>query len=207
MNLSPSTIHATFHKILYLMYYKLNFLISTQHRDYIRKTIPPVFKQYFPKLTNIFDCFQISTERPKNLKARAHLYSNYKKHSTVKHLISCSPIGAVTFLSPGYGGRATDIQIVRESGFVSSKYHYPGDQLLADHEFALEEDFATECSSELFIPAFTKGQKQLTAKEVETTRQTATVRVHIERIIAEIKNRFRILSSPLPITFIKSLID
>ena len=36
------------------------------------------------------------------------------------------------------------------------------------------------------IVAFTKGQKQLTAKEVETTRQTATVRVHIERIIAEI---------------------
>ena len=30
VNLSPSTIHATFHKILDLMYYKLNFFISTQ---------------------------------------------------------------------------------------------------------------------------------------------------------------------------------
>ena len=125
----------------------------------------------------------------------------------MKYLISCSPIGAVAFLSPGYGDRAIDIKTVRESGFISSKYHYPGDQLLADRGFTLEEDFAVNCSSELFIPAFTKGQKQLTAKEVETTRQIATVRIHVERIIGKIKNRFRILDGPLPITFIKPLID
>ena len=117
----------------------------------------------------------------------------------MRYLISCSPIGAVTFLSPGYGGRATDMQIVRELGFISSKYYYPGDELLAGRGFALEEEFAAECSSELFIPAFTKGQKQLTAK-VDTTCQIATVRIHIEHIIGEIKNRFRILDGPLPIT-------
>ena len=61
----------------------------------------------------------------------------------------------------------------------------------------MEEDFAAKCSSELLIPAFTKGQKQLTAKKVETTGQIATVRIHIELIIGEIA----------PITFIKSLID
>ena len=49
----------------------------------------------------------------------------------MKFLISFSPIGAVSFLSPGHGGRAADIQIARESGFTSSKYHYPGHQLLA----------------------------------------------------------------------------
>ena len=125
----------------------------------------------------------------------------------MKYLISCSPIGAVTFLSPGYGGRAANIQIFWESGFISSKYHYPGDQLLADRGLALEEDFAAECSSELFIPAFTKRQKQLTAKDVETTLQIATVRIHMESIIGGIKNRFRILDGSFPITFIKSLID
>ena len=207
VSLSSSAIDATFHKILELMYYKLNCLISTKDRDHICKTILPVFMQYFQKHTNIFDCFEIFIEQPKNLNARAQFYSNYKKHSSVKYLISCSPTGAVTFLSPGYGGRATDIRIVRESGCISSKYHYPGDQLLADHGFALKEDFVAECSSELFIPAFIEGQKQLTAKEAETTRQIATARIHMERIIGVIKNRFRILDGPLPITFIKSLID
>ena len=33
------------------------------------------------------------------------------------------------------------------------------------------------------------------------------MRSHIESIIGEIKNCFRILGGPLPITFIKSLID
>ena len=47
----------------------------------------------------------------------------------------------------------------------------------------------------------------MTAKEVETIGQIPTVRIHIECIIEEIKNRFRILDGPLPITFIKSLID
>ena len=97
----------------------------------------------------------------------------------MKYLISCSSIGAVAFLSPGYGDRATDIKTVRESGFINSKYHYPGDQLLAYYGFTLGEDFAVNCSSELFIPAFTKGQKQLTAKKVEITRQIATVRIHV----------------------------
>ena len=47
----------------------------------------------------------------------------------------------------------------------------------------------------------------MTAKEVETTCQIATVRIYIERIIGEIKNCFRILGGPLAITFIKSLTD
>ena len=97
--LSLSTVNATFMKIIELMYVKLKFLIRWQDRDHIWKTLPPPFKNNFPKLTSIIDCFEIFIERPKNLKARAQVYSNYKKHSTVKFLIACSPLGAVTFLS------------------------------------------------------------------------------------------------------------
>jgi hypothetical protein len=50
----------------------------------IQKTLPSVFKSKFPKLTSIVDCFGIFIDRPKNLHARAKVYSNYKKHSTVK---------------------------------------------------------------------------------------------------------------------------
>ena len=34
--------------------------------------------------------------------------------------ISSSPIGVVAFLTPGYGGHATDIQIVWQSEFITS---------------------------------------------------------------------------------------
>ena len=83
-------------------------------------------------LTGIMDCFEICIDRPKQLKARAQVYSNYKKHSTVKVFTVCSPLGAVTYLSTAWGGRASDVEMVRASDFISSKYHQPPDQLLAD---------------------------------------------------------------------------
>ena len=110
--ISQSTVNATFQKIVDLMSAKVGFLVCWPDRNHIRKTLPPVFKQNFPRLTSIIDCFEIFIDRPKNLKQRAQVYSNYKKHGTVKYLISCSPLGAVTFLSDGWGGRATDVQIV-----------------------------------------------------------------------------------------------
>ena len=115
--ISKSTANLTFHKILDLLFTKLHFLIQWQDRDNIRQTVPPIFKQHFPKLTCIIDCFEIFIYRPVNLKAWTLVYSNYKKHSTVKYLFSCSPLGAINFLSNGWGGRATDTYIVRISGF------------------------------------------------------------------------------------------
>ena len=79
VNLSTSTIHATFQKNLDLMYCKFKFFITTQDRDHTCKLIPPVFKQFFPNLTNIFDCFEIFIKRSKNLTARAQVYSTFKK--------------------------------------------------------------------------------------------------------------------------------
>ena len=112
----------------------------------------------------------------------------------MKYLISCNPLGVIIFLSNGCGGCATDTYIVRNSGFISTDLYYPGDQILADRGFPLEDDFSSCCSAE-FI-SFTKGKTQLSAKEVETTRKIASIRIHIERIIGLMKNRFHILDGP-----------
>jgi hypothetical protein len=63
---------------------------------------------------------------------------------------------------------------------------------LADRGFTLKEDFGTlDC--QLIIPAFTKGKTQLLPEEVETSRRMALIRIHIERVIGLLKNRFSIL--------------
>jgi hypothetical protein len=49
-------------------------------RETIQRTLPSVFKSKFPKLTSIVDRFEIFIDRPKNLHARAKVYSNYKKN-------------------------------------------------------------------------------------------------------------------------------
>ena len=94
------------------------------------------------------------------------------------------------------------MQIVRESGFINPNLHEPGNQILAERGFTLQDDFATVCCAELIIPAFTKGKKQLSANEVETTRKVANVRIHVESVIGLEKKRFAILQGTLPITFI-----
>ena len=122
-------------------------------------------------------------------------------------MISCTPLGAVNFLSQCWGGRVSDNQIVRDSNFHLSKYHMPGDQLLADRGFTLADDFAAGSGAELIVPAFTKGKDQLSSGDVENTRKIASVRIHIERVIGLIKNRYTILKEILPFRTVKSIKD
>ena len=169
LNCPKSTVHDVFGRWINLMYVKMKPLIKWPDHDASFQTLPNVFRQYFPKLTGIIDCTEIFIERPTLLKARAQVYSNYKKHSTVKFLVACTPLGSISFVSKAYGGRATDLEITRQSGLISPKIHFPGDQILADCGFPLIDEFAAGSNTKLIIPSFTKGKKQLSAEEVETS--------------------------------------
>ena len=56
--------------------------------------------------------------------------------------------------------------------------------------------------AELYLPAFTKGKEQLSALEVEETKEIANVRIHVESVIGAVKQKFAILQSTLPIDFV-----
>ncbi|KAJ8018293.1 THAP domain-containing protein 2 [Holothuria leucospilota] len=204
---SESLIHLYFWKWIDIMVAKLAFLIRRPDPGALSQSLPNSFRASFPKLTCIIDCFEVFIEQPKHLKARAQTYSQYKRHNTFKVLIACTPLGAVSFLSSAWGGRVSDVELVRKSGFLSSRLHDPGDQILADRGFTMQDDFALQCSVELIIPAFTKGKTQLSAKEVEQSRKMASVRIHVERVIGLLKNRFKILQGTLPVHMIQSISD
>ena len=55
----------------------------------------------------------------------------------------------------------------------------------------------------LVIPSFAKGKSQLTAVEVEQTREIANVTIHVERVIGLLRLKFTILNSNIPIDFLK----
>ena len=198
---SQPTISRNFKKWIDPMYIRLKPLVVWPDRDDVRKTMPLEFRTYFGRCIAIIDCFEVFIERPSNLKARAQTWSNYKSHNTAKYLIAITPQGTVSFISKGWGGRVSDQHLTTECGLL--EFLNPGDQILADRGFNIQESVGYYCA-EVKLPAYTRGKKQLSQLEVDTTRQLARVRIHVERVIGLIRNKYTILQSTIPISMINT---
>ena len=71
----------------------------------------------------------------------------------------------------------------------------------------MKDEFACIAGVELLTPAFIKGRDQFSAQDVETSRSLSSVRIHVERVIGLLKNRFAILQGIIPRRVVKSLKD
>ena len=79
-----------------------------------------------------------------------------------------------------------------------------GDCILADRGFLIEEELAAG-GAVLKIPAFTRGKKQLLARDVDISRQIiAHIWIHVEHVIGQLK-KFKILGSVIPICIVDLL--
>ena len=175
-------------------------LIRWPDRESLRAAMPLCFQERFGKrVAVVIDCFEVFMERPTNLLARACTWSNYKHHNTVKVLLGMTPQGVISFVSDTWGGRVSDKYITENCGFIDKLL--PGDVVLADRGFNIAETVGM-VQAELYQPAYTKGKEQLSALEVEETREIANVRIHVERVIGAVKQKFAILQSTLPIDFV-----
>ena len=117
-----------------------------------------------------------------------------------KFLIGITPSGIFSFLSRCWGWRVSDKVLTQQSGFLDMVEH--GDTVLADRGFTITDDIALR-RAKLVIPSFTKGKTQLSQKEVETSKQLSQVRIHVERIIGLLKNKYTILKGPLRTVVVK----
>lgn len=204
MDISESRVSRIFHKWIRVMHTELRCLIAWPDDEQLNVNMPDSFKKHFSRVRCIIDCFEIKIERPISFQARAQTYSNYKKHNTVKVLIGITPTGSISFLSKAWRGRISDKAITKNSGFLD--HVKIGDDIMADRGFSIEEDLANH-GARLLIHAFTRGKTQLSIREVETTRQLARVRNHVERVIGLMRKKYKILQNVLPISLIKCRSD
>ena len=196
-NISKSTASRTFDKWIDVMATVLKFLIKWPNREELQKTMPTDFVQvYGRKVAVIVDCFEVFIERPGDLLACASTWSNYKHHNTIKFLIGICPQGAISFISKAWGGRTSDKYLTENCHILNRLL--PGDIVLADRGFNINESVALK-GAKLEIPAYTKGKTQLSSLEVEETQRLANVRIHVERVIGLVRQKYQILSGILPI--------
>ena len=72
----------------------------------------------------------------------------------------------------------------------------PGDQLLADHGFNIQEVVGLYCA-EVNLPPFTKGKEQLDKIDVVSAHQLSRVRIHVEIVIGFLRHKYALLESTL----------
>ena len=123
-------------------------------------------------------------ETPSSLEVQALLWSEYKHHCTFKFLVVVTPNGTVSWVSPCYEGRTTDIYIVQGSGFLDILKPY--DTVMADCGFKIKSDLTFHRCCLAISPSASKGN-QVTSSDIRVTSKVANVKIFVEKTIARMK--------------------
>lgn len=67
---------------------------------------------------------------------------------------------------------------------------------MADRGFLIADDLK-KIGASLVMPAFKGSRSQLESDETEMSRLLANVRIHVERVIGDLRKRFTILRGPI----------
>ncbi|XP_060789818.1 uncharacterized protein LOC132894250 isoform X2 [Neoarius graeffei] len=176
-------------------------LVIWPDREHLRQSLPVSFQQNFEKCCCIIDCFEIFQEKPSDVETPRKTCSQNKSHNSSKYLIGIAPQGAVCFVSQGWDGHCSDKHITEHCGFLDELL--PGDLILADRGFD-GGDAVGLPSANVNISAFTRGTSQMSALDVEGTRALASARIHVERVIGMVRQKYTILSNTVPISLVHS---
>ena len=193
---STGTVSSIFATWVRLMRLELSSLIIWPSKQVTKKELPSCFEKHYPKVRCIIDCTEVFIETPSSLEIQALCWSEYKHHTTIKFLVGITPNGMISFVSPCFGGRASDKFIVQKSGFLNNVEPY--DQIMADRGFKIREDLML-FQATLAIPPSTTGNQQMLGKDVQETSRIANVRIYVEQAIGRLKH-FKMLKDELPIT-------
>ncbi len=162
-------------------------------QDLVRFYSPSDFRAKFPTTRVIVDGTEIPMNKPKQPVAQQATYSTYKNRNTAKVLVGMTPAGLVSYVSPAYGGSASDRQICERSNLAD--VCTPGDSIMADKGFDVQDLFDSN-NVTVNIPTFFRKKNRLSAFSVLRDRKIASKRVHVERIIGLAKS-YKILKGPL----------
>lgn len=183
--ISPPNLSKIFMKNIPLIAKFLRPFIVELDKDIIKKNLPMAFRHNYNNVSCIIDCLEIEVQKPSKAVNQAMTWSDYKKANTIKYLISCTPNGLVNYISPGFGGRASDTCIVESCDFI--KTLKSGMVVMADRGFKHVEQYLKKSNISLVRPPSVETGVKMTKSEAKLTKQIASLRIHIERIIRRLR--------------------
>lgn len=189
-DLSRQVVGKIFNTSVKLMAREMNHFISFSSSYGLLMNMPPAFRLRYNNVRSIIDCFEVEIQKPKKATKQARSWSSYKNGNTVKFLISIEPDGKINYVSLGFGGKTSDIRIIKKSKFL--KKLKAGWAVMADRGFKGIEKELNNINCTLIRPPSAVSDKQMTEKEVSETKKIASLRIHVERTIRRVRE-FKIL--------------
>lgn len=163
----------------------LHCFIIKSNTPAIEQNLPIAFRHKYRNINSIIDCLEIEIQKPLKSVYQALTWSVYKKANTIKYLISSTPDGIINYISPGYGGRISDVCLVENCKFLD--YLEPGAIVLADRGFKHIEQLLLQKGFSLVRPPSVSAKSNLTKVEARKTKEIASLRIHIERVIRRLR--------------------
>ncbi|KAK3921526.1 putative transposase for insertion sequence element IS702 [Frankliniella fusca] len=152
--------------------------------------LPPAFTP-FHNFRVILDTTEVRIEAPEDFREQGNTFSDYKGGNVLMYLIGSSCWGSVSYVSPGFEGSISDVELYRQSGIRD--FLEEGDLLLVDRGFRIQE----ECDEDKVIcvhPPFLKNRDKYTPEEEQLKREIAKARIYVEHVNRKIKV-FKILKN------------
>ncbi|XP_055633787.1 uncharacterized protein LOC129774113 [Toxorhynchites rutilus septentrionalis] len=203
-NLHYQTISQVFYRTVPLLKMMCTPLVPWPTQEEVNRNMPHYFRPYYTDVIAVLDCTEMPIKKPKCLHCRINAYSHYKGRETAKYLIAVTPGGTICYISHGYGGKASDKQIVTAEKLLE-KFKI-GEAVMTDKGFSID----TECKAlgvKLVRPPFlTAPRYQLSTMDARVNVSIAASRVHVERAIQRIKI-FEIFNNKLDTRFLPILDD
>lgn len=200
---SRTTVSRHFYSTLHNLAAVLESAIPWPDKQEIARNLPQCFEEY-RDVRVVLDCTEVTVEKSHCASCRILTYSHYKGTHTAKLLVGVSPAGLITFVSRGFGGRASDRACVEKSA-VLAKLNSFEDDVMVDKGFNIDV-LCENLGLGVVQPPFLRGQLQFTAKDSEKTLKIARARVHVERAIQRMK-LFKVLREPVPWEMVGALDD
>ena len=125
-------------------------------------------------------------------------YSDLVKLKTPQHckiLIGITPQRSIAFISQGWGGRTSDVHLSENSGLLQKLLYTRWYSVSRERIHHSRDSRPVLCWSK--TTPFTWGKRQLSKIEVDAAYRLSRVRIHVERVIGLIQQKYKILESRL----------
>ena len=103
----------------------------------------------------------------------------------MKHLIGFTPDGFISYILEGFTGRTTDQMITQTSDFLEVIPN--GSTIMADRGFKELASHLAVKNCKLIRPCSVSSKTLMKACEVTESRQIASARIHVERVISRVR--------------------